>query len=141
MKSTDPEFPVGKHFKLKEFTRSQTALRKGIDNTPTNEIVVRLKRLCEYVLDPLREALGPVSISSGYRSPALNRAVGGSNSSQHMFGMAADINVSGVSDAKVQDWILKNCEYDQLINEFPPSGWTHVSYVEGKNRKQYFRIG
>ena len=81
-------------------------------------------------------ALGPVHITSGYRSPALNVAIGGSKVSAHMEGKAADINVPGKSLAEVFNWLQANAPYDQIIREFPPGGWVHVSYDVDRNRLQ-----
>ena len=124
------------HFELEEFVASQTATRKGIDNTPPAEAVDYLKSLCEAVLEPLRQQLGPVRISSGYRCPALNFAIGGSANSQHVKGQAADILVPGRPLNEVFNWIYSNSPYDQLIREFPPAGWVHVSYIGEPPRRE-----
>ena len=124
------------HFTLAEMTFSDTATRKGIDNTPTEAIVVNLALLCERVLEPLRDALGPVHITSGYRSPDLNVAIGGSRTSSHMEGKAADVNVPGKTLAEVFNWLQANAPYDQIIREFPPGGWVHCSYDIDRNRLQ-----
>ena len=128
------------HFHLSEFTSSQTATRRRIDNTPTPAVIAALKGLCEHVLEPVRKQFGPVKVSSGYRSPALNRAVGGSKTSQHVFGQAADIECPGVSNAELARWIVANCPYDQVILEFftpgqPNSGWVHVAWKPGALRR------
>lgn len=117
------------HFDLDEFVVSQTAERLGIDNMPPGEVVTNLRELCENVLEPLRVALGPVLISSGYRCLALNTAIGGSPNSQHTRGEAADLSVRGRTLAEVYNWLRTNTPFDQLIREFPPRGWVHVSYV------------
>lgn len=125
---------LGKNFSLHEFTRSQTASRRNIDNTPDPVIVKRLEALVDNVLQPVRDHFGrPVRISSGYRSPRLNRAIGGSRTSQHMQGEAADFEIPGLSNYEVAKWMKQNLNYDQLILEFytpgvPNSGWIHVSY-------------
>lgn len=122
------------HFQLSEFTSSQTALRRGLDNTPPPEVIGNLKNLCEYVLEPVRKHFGaPVIISSGYRSPAVNRAVRGSASSQHCMGQAADFEIPGISNVDIAEWIRDWLTFDQLILEFytpgvPDSGWVHVSW-------------
>ena len=91
-----------KYFTIKELCKSSTATQKGIDNTPNSEIVSNLKNLVEYILDPLREKYGkPILVNSGYRSPALNKAVNGSKTSQHMKGLAADITAGSVSKNKI----------------------------------------
>ena len=118
------------HFYLEEFVVSQTATRAGIDNTPPPEVMENLRRLCEFVLEPLRLSYGPVLISSGYRCPTLNAAIGGAAKSQHTRGEAADISVRGRSLAEVYNFLRINVPFDQLIREFPPGGWIHVSYVE-----------
>ena len=126
-----------KHFHLSEFTRSQTAVRRGIRNVPGPNQVAALKLLCEKVLEPVREHFDkPVRISSGYRSPALNRAIGGSPTSQHSKGEAADFTIPGVPNREVLEWMHKNLSYDQLIDEFNPGGWIHVSYSKDRLRNQ-----
>lgn len=127
---------LSENFQLHEFTRSQTATRRGIDNTPGQQEIASLRLLCEKVLEPVRAHFGaPVRISSGYRSPALNRAIGGSRTSQHAKGEAADFEIAGVSNVEVCRWMEARLNYDQLILEFytpgiPNSGWIHVSYRE-----------
>lgn len=117
-----------KHFALDEFTRSQTAARKGIDNTPPPEVVERLTALCTHVLEPIREHFQrPVRVSSGYRSSKLNKAIGGSTTSQHCKGEAADFTVPGVANLELANWIHRNLDYDQLIYEF--GEWVHVSWT------------
>ncbi len=116
------------HFTLNEFTRSQTAIRRGIDNTPPPEITANLMELCELLLEPVRKHFGrPVLISSGYRCPALNRALGSSNESQHMIGHAADFVVLGLDHKMVADTIIRlELPFDQLILEF--GQWVHISW-------------
>lgn len=126
---------------MAEFTKSQTAERKGIDNTPEGEHLEAAQALFENVVQPVRDHFGPTVINSGYRSPALNEAVGGSSTSQHCKGQAADIEVPGTPNADLAQWIVDNVEFDQVILEFytpgiPDSGWVHVSYnADGDNRK------
>src|SRR5210317_138337 len=132
---------LSKNFSLQEFTKSQTALRRGIDNTPEGEHLEAAKALFENIVQKVRDHFGPTVINSGYRGPALNEAVGGSSRSQHCKGQAADIEVPGVANADVAQWIVDNTEFDQVILEFytpgiPDSGWVHVSYNhEGEQRK------
>jgi hypothetical protein len=133
---------LSKNFSLKEMTKSQTALRRGIDNEPDNDTIDSLRILCENVLQPVREHFGkPVTINSGYRSPELNSAIGGSKTSDHCKGMAADIEIPGISNYEIADWIESNCDFRQLILEFytpgvPDSGWVHVSYnIEDNDKK------
>lgn len=134
---------LSRHFYLEEFTKSQAATRLGINNTPSPQVVENLRLLCENVLEPIRTSWRkPVVISSGYRSPAVNSAIGGSKTSQHCFGMAADFEIMGVDNCDLTRWVQQNLQYDQLILEFhnheegPNSGWVHVSYNAGKNRMQ-----
>lgn len=132
---------LSKHFSLWEFTASQTATRLGIDNTPTDEHLDNLIQLCQFVLEPIREQFGPVHVSSGYRSPQLNVAVGGSTTSQHCNGQAADIEIPGLDNCDLANWIANNLDFDQLILEFhnhqkgPNDGWVHVSYTSRGMRK------
>lgn len=125
------------HFTLAEMTRSQTAIRRRLNNQPGPKHAGNLKTLCVAVLEPVREHFGrPVIISSGYRSPELNRAIGGASTSQHSKGEAADFTIPGVSNKAVCQWIRENLEFDQLIYEFGEAGWVHVSYREGRLRGQ-----
>ena len=134
------------NFSLNELTKSQTAERKGIDNTPSTEHQENLKSLCEMILQPIRDHFGQVvSVSSGYRSPELCVAIGSSTQSQHAKGQASDFEIFGVSNKELADYIDQNIDYDQLILEYwkgedePNSGWVHCSYTNGSNRKQYLR--
>ena len=134
-----------KNFSLNELTKSQTAERKGIDNTPSTEHQENLKSLCTAILQPVRDHFGQVvSVSSGYRSPELCTAIGSKITSQHAKGEAADFEIFGVSNKELADWIYYNTQYDQLILEYwnesdPNSGWVHCSFSRGKNRRQYLR--
>lgn len=133
------------HFDLAEFTRSESAKRHGVSNQPTAEHLANIKVLCERVLEPIRIKFGPINISSGYRSKTLNHFIGGSLSSQHCQGKAADIDMDGMSNAtnkEIFDYIKDELEFDQLIFEFGTHNnpdWVHVSYNAGKNRKQVLR--
>ena len=129
------------NFSVSELTRSQTATRKGIDNSPNDEQLENLKDLCENVLQPIRDHFGkPVRISSGLRVPELNTAIGGSATSGHCKGMAADIEIPGVDNRELAEWIGETLEFRQLILEFydgtPDSGWVHVSYDKNDNKQQ-----
>lgn len=117
-----------KYFTIKELSRSTKAKKLGLDNTPTTQAVENMTRLINVVLDPLREAYGkPITVNNGYRSPALNKAVGGVKNSQHMTGEAADIAVGTKEGNKwLFDYIKDNLPYDQLIDEYDYS-WVHVS--------------
>ena len=134
------------NFSLNELTKSQTAERKGIDNTPSPEHQENLKSLCEMILQPIRDHFGQVvSVSSGYRSPELCVAIGSSTKSQHAKGEASDFEIFGVSNKELADYINENLDYDQLILEYwkgedePNSGWVHCSFNTQGNRKQYLR--
>ena len=132
------------HLSLSELTRSDSAKRHGIDNTPTDEHLENFKLLAEKVFEPIRAHFGvPIHISSGYRSQALNKFIKGSLSSQHCKGEAIDIDMDGtsggVTNKMVFDFIVANLEWDQIIWEFGTDtnpDWVHVSYTKGKNRKQ-----
>jgi uncharacterized protein YcbK (DUF882 family) len=130
------------NFSLKELTKSDTATRLGIDNTPNEETIDNLKMLCEKVLQPVRDHFGKsVTVNSGYRSSETNQATGGSKSSNHVKGQAADIEIAGVANADLAQWIMDNLDYTQLILEFytqgvPDSGWVHVSYDPNNLKKQ-----
>ena len=134
-----------KNFSISELTKSQTAERKGIDNTPSPEHQENLKLLCESVLQPVRDHFSKVvSVSSGYRSPELCTAIGSKTTSQHARGEAADFEIFGVSNKELADYIDSALHYDQLILEYwkesdPNSGWVHCSFSAGNNRKQYLR--
>ena len=133
------------NFSLSELTKSQTATRKGIDNTPSPEHQENLRLLCEAVLQPVREHFGRVvTVNSGYRPPELCTAIGSKITSQHARGEAADFEIFGVSNKVLADYIHETLHYDQLILEYwnesdPNSGWVHCSFSEGKNRKQYLK--
>ena len=135
---------IGKYFSLPEMCSSTTAKAKGIDNTPGTKEIVNLTLLCTKVLDPLRAANGPITISSGYRSPQLNKLVGGVSNSQHVTGQAADISIKGdiAYGKKLFNWIKQHVEFDQLIWEHNKQGtyWIHVSYNLDGNRKQAFEL-
>ena len=131
------------NFSLAELTASQVAARKGIPNNPTAGQIENLKKLCESILQPIRNHYdSPVIISSGYRSPELCINIGSSIDSQHAKGQAADLQVVGVDNKSLAKYIKENLDFDQLILEFykesegPHSGWVHVSYVGKENRKQ-----
>lgn len=130
------------NFSLHELTFSPTAIKKGIYNTPTAEHIDNLRLLCEKVLQPLRDHMKcTVNVSSGYRSAALNSVIGGSKTSQHCFGQAADLQVEE-RNHEVFNFIKNKLEFDQLIWEFgtdaEPS-WVHVSYTNKNNRKQVLK--
>lgn len=139
---------LSKNLSLAEVTRSETAKRRGVSNMPTEAHIANFKLLAEKVFQPIREHFAvPIHISSGYRSAALNKAVGGSATSQHCTGEAIDIDMdgsaSGVTNAQVFNYIKDKLEFDQLIWEFGTDknpDWVHVSYEStGKQRKQILK--
>jgi uncharacterized protein YcbK (DUF882 family) len=138
------EIKLTKNFTLDEMCRSRAARKLQIKNTPSPKEVARLQTLCEKVLQPLRDYMGePIIINSGYRSPALNRAVGGANGSQHVKGEAADIRcVTKEYAVRVVAFVMMQLEFDQLILERKKGTyWVHVSYTtDYKNRQQYKEI-
>ena len=146
---------LSKNLALAEVTRSETAKRKGISNMPTPEHIENFKKLAEKVFQPIRDHFGvPIRISSGYRSAALNKSIGGAGktvngvyvpSSQHCTGEAIDIDMDGttITNAQIFNYIKENLEFDQLIWEFGTDtnpDWVHVSYEStGKQRKQILK--
>jgi hypothetical protein len=139
---------LSKNLSLAEVMRSETAKRKGVSNMPTEAHIENFKLLAEKVFQPIREHFAvPIHISSGYRSAALNKAIGGSATSQHCSGEAIDIDMDGtsVTNAAIFNYIKDNLEFDQLIWEFGTDAnpdWVHVSYEStGKQRKQILKAG
>ena len=130
------------NFSLAEMVKSETALRHDMDNTPGEAEIENLKTLAEKVLQPVRDHYGKgVKVNSGYRHPEVNAKVGGSKTSDHCKGQAADIEISGVANADLAEWITKNLDFTQVILEFytpgiPDSGWVHVSYNPADLKKQ-----
>ena len=129
---------------LKELLFSETATRLGINNEPTDQILFNLQTLIYEVIEPIINKFGDIKITSGYRSPELCKAIGSSITSQHCLGMAVDCEVLGVPNKELADWVVNNLEYDQVILEFwkpeeANSGWVHISYNKGNNRKMYLR--
>tara|TARA_Y100001937_G_C7011434_1_gene281151 strand:- start:79 stop:558 length:480 start_codon:yes stop_codon:yes gene_type:complete len=132
---------LSKNFSLEEMERSQTAQRMGIKNKAGSGEIKNLTDLCYNVLEPCRAKFDkPIRISSGYRSEELCVAIGSKKTSQHALGMAVDMEIPSESNLKVALWIQNNCDFDQLILEYytgeANSGWIHVSFHEGNNRKQ-----
>lgn len=135
---------ISEHLDLSELIRSESAKRNGISNMPIEAHIANFKVLAEKVFEPIRNHFRcPIHISSGYRSEALNKAIGGSATSQHSKGQAVDVDMdgtpNGVTNLDIFKFIKDNLIFDQLIAEFPTKGnpnWVHVSYNEGKNRKQ-----
>ena len=135
---------LSKHFSLKEMTKSGTAARLGLDNTPNEEQIENLKAFCENILEPLRDYYEsrPIMVSSGFRSEKLSEAIGSSSRSAHCQGMAVDFEIPGFDNKQVAAHIKNNFDFDQLISEYyeegvADSGWIHVAYKrDGSNRKQ-----
>lgn len=131
-----------KNFTLNEMTKSETALRHGLDNTPGPAEIENLRVLCEQILQPLRDAYKRgIKVNSGFRHPNVNAAVGGSKTSDHCKGQAADIEIPGVPNAELAKYIKDYFDFTQLILEFytpgiPDSGWVHVSYDPKNLKKQ-----
>jgi len=126
-------FQLSPHFSLSEFTRSQTAARHGLIIETPESIRLELTRLCFLVLEPLRKAFGPVVVTSGYRPPELNRLIGGSDTSAHQYGRAADIVVPGRTPQAVAEWLASRpLPFDQVILEYYQ--WVHVSIAEQDHR-------
>ena len=133
---------LSRNFSLQELIKSDTAIRKGINNNPNAEQIEKLKDLCENILQPVRDHFGRVKVPSGFRSPDLCIAINSSVNSQHAKAEAADFEVIGTDNAELADWIYKNLNFDQLILEFytpgePNSGWIHCSYTPDQPRKQF----
>tara|TARA_R100001369_G_scaffold56334_1_gene83128 strand:- start:1014 stop:1469 length:456 start_codon:yes stop_codon:yes gene_type:complete len=130
---------LSKNFVLSEITRSNTAKRLGLDNGPNKDHLRNIQRLISNLIQPMRDALGPIRISSGYRNPNVNRAIGGSAKSQHCKGEALDLqfwNNGKISNKEIYDWVLNSeIEFDQMINEFD-FAWIHISFIKEGNRKQ-----
>ena len=133
---------LSRNFSLQELIKSDTAIRKGIDNNPNADQIEKLKLLCENILQPVRDHFGRVKITSGFRSVDLCLAIGSSQNSQHCKAEAADFECVGVDNAELFDWIKSNLEPDQLILEFytpgePNSGWIHCSWIAEQPRASF----
>ena len=130
------------NFTLSEMVKSETALRQGLDNTPGDAEIANLKVLAEKVLQPIRDHYKKgIKVNSGFRHPNVNAAVGGSRTSDHCKGQAADIEIPGVANAELAKYIKENLKFTQLILEFytpgvPDSGWVHVGYDPGNLKCQ-----
>ena len=133
---------LSEHLELSEVIRSESAKRNGISNMPTQDHIENFKILATKVFEPIREHFGvPIRISSGYRSSALNKCVGGSETSQHSSGEAIDIDqdATTITNKQVFQYIKDNLAFDQLINEFNYA-WIHVSYkANGKQRGEVWK--
>ena len=131
---------LSKNFSLRELTRSQTAIRKGIKNEPDQEQLMNLVALTVKILQPCRDKFGAVSINSGLRVLELNKAIGSGNNSQHTKGQAADFEAYSISNTELAKWIKDNRCFDQLILEYPGKdprdGWVHCSFNRLGNRME-----
>ena len=134
---------ISKHISYKEGTYSQTALRRGLDNTPNEEQLKCMKEVAENLFEPLREWVGgPIKINSFFRGEPVNTAIGGSKYSQHMKGQAIDIDdtFGHKTNAEMYHYIKDNLDFDQMIWEFGDDknpNWVHISYVTHRpNRKK-----
>ena len=133
---------LSRNFTLSELIKSDTAIRKDINNNPNAEQIEKLKLLCENILQPVRDHFGRVKVTSGFRSVQLCQAINSSVNSQHAKAEACDFECVGVDNAELADWIHKNLSYDQLILEFytpgePNSGWIHCSWIQDQPRASY----
>ncbi len=134
---------ISEHLELAELIRSESAKRLGVSNMPTEAHLANLKILAEQVFEPIRNHFRcPIYISSGYRSQALNNAIGGVKGSHHLKGMAIDIDMdgtdNGVTNKDIFEYIKNNITFTQLINEFDYS-WVHVSYDENNLKKEILK--
>lgn len=137
---------LSKNLTLTEVTKSQTAERYGIDNSPGKDALDNLRLLAENIFQPMRDYFGvPLFISSGYRSPELNKRIGGSSTSSHMRGEALDIDAhifGGVTNRELVAYVLTHLDFDQLIWEFGTEeepAWVHISYKKEGNRNQFLQ--
>ena len=131
---------ISEHISLKEATKSNTAQRLGIENFPNNDTLIQMQALAENIFEPLRKHVGgPIYITSFYRSPELNKAIGGSSKSQHCLGQAIDVDdvLGRATNKEMFEYIKDNLDFDQLIWEFGDDNnpnWVHVSYNAAGNR-------
>jgi zinc D-Ala-D-Ala carboxypeptidase len=128
---------ISKHISIEEATLSPTALRLGIDNTPNEDVLVNMKLVAERCFEPIRNWYGkPIKVNSFYRCDALNKAVKGSATSQHVQGKAMDISTgTKIGNKLIYEWAKNNLIFDQLINEYDYA-WVHISYNKNNNRNQ-----
>ena len=136
---------LSKHFTIKELTYSDTAIRLGIDNSPTEQVLINLQNVVQFILEPVRNYFDkPIKINSGYRSEELCKVIGSKPTSQHTLGEAVDFEVIGIPNQVASEWLVNNLDYDQCILEYwnPDvynSGWIHCSYKPLGNRKMYLK--
>ena len=130
---------LSKNFSLAEIEHSNTAKRLGIKNEMSEEHLANMQNLIDNLIQPLRDSVGPIRVTSGYRSPQLNKAIGGSTRSQHSKGQALDLQYwkeGKMNNKVIYDWILDSgLEFDQIINEFDYA-WIHISLKKNNNRGQ-----
>ena len=143
MKQWDENTKLSNNFSIREFTKSQTAKRKNIDNSIQDEKIFQsLIKLCQNIVQPIREHYKlPFSPTRGYRCPALNKPIGGSATSQHCLGQAVDIEIPTVDNMNLFNFVKENLDYDQIILEYydgvnPSSGWVHISYVSSEDNRK-----
>ena len=138
MRILNSKIPGAPNFKYKEFIKSSTAIRLGIDNTPTEKEWQNIEKLAVNVLQPIRQKFGRIRITSGFRSKQLNKSIGGSTSSNHCRGEAADVEPleDGVTLLDILEYIINDLEFRNVILEYPPDGWVHVDYRETNNPKR-----
>lgn len=136
---------LSEHFTIKELTYSDTAIRLGIDNSPTEQVLKNLQNVVQFILEPVRNYFDkPIKINSGYRSEELCKVIGSKPTSQHTLGEAVDFEVIGIPNQVASQWLVNNLDYDQCILEYwnPDiynSGWIHCSYKPLGNRKMYLK--
>jgi len=137
MRNLNKKIPGAPNFKYKEFIKSDTAIRFGVDNNPNEQQWENIEDLAVNILQPIREKFGRIRITSGFRCKRLNVLIGGSTSSNHCKGEASDIEPleDGVSLFDILEFIVKDLEFRNVILEFPPGGWVHVDYREDGNSK------
>ena len=138
MRNLNKKIPGTKNFRYKEFIRSDTAIRKGINNIPNEKQWKNIEKLAVNVLQPVRNKFGRIRITSGFRSPELNQVIGGSRYSNHCRAEAADVEPVNVKVklVDIMEYIVENLEFRTIILEFPKTGWLHVDYREGGNLKR-----
>lgn len=128
---------ITEHFTIEEMTRSEAAIRNGLDNSVPNHLIANMRKVAS-VLEIIRSHFNaPIKVTSCYRSQDVNKAVGGSKTSAHCFAHAADFEVVGVANLDVCRWVAENIpDFDQVIYEFGPGGWCHLGFTTKEPRKQ-----
>ncbi|MHA1233130.1 MAG: D-Ala-D-Ala carboxypeptidase family metallohydrolase [Candidatus Helarchaeota archaeon] len=138
LRNLDSYIPGCPNFKYKEFVLSPMAMRYGIELKPDESQWNAIELLCQNILQPIRNIFGPIRITSGYRSPELNKKIGGSEFSNHCLGQAADFEpiYPNVRMIDIFEYIARNLEFRELIAEYFPTGWIHVAFRINENIKQ-----